>query len=74
MHWRIDLMVGSTFVFKGDYCIVTKMRKKIFEYDIQNSPVKGYMSYSYYMTIPSFKAKQRNFNKNKINKEINFKK
>jgi hypothetical protein len=60
-HWKINLNVGSTFIFKGNYCIVKKMWDYNFEYEIQNSPVKGYMTYDYYITTPTFIGRQRNF-------------
>jgi hypothetical protein len=60
-YWRIDLVVGSSFVYKGDYCTVTKMKKYHFQYEIQNSNVNGFMHYDHYITIPSFIAKQRFF-------------
>ena len=57
--WRINLVEGSTFIYKGNYCTITKIRKYHFEYEIQNSDVKGYMDYDFYITIPSYQSKQR---------------
>jgi hypothetical protein len=62
-YWRLDLTVGHNFVYQGNYCTVTKMKKYIFAYSIQNSDVNGYMSYEHYLTIPSFIAKQKFFKK-----------
>lgn len=58
---RIPFVIGSSFIFKNRYCIVRRMYKYNFEYEIQNSPVKGYMTYDYYMTTPSYIGRQRKF-------------
>ncbi len=62
--WKL-LDVGNSFVYKGNYCTVTKIKYNGFHYDIQNSSVKGYMTFKHYTTIPSYKAKQRKFGTNK---------
>lgn len=63
--WNL-LDVGNTFIFKGDYCIVTKIYYNRFVYKIQNSEVTGYMSFDYYSTTQSFKARfKNNFAKSK---------
>jgi len=62
--WNI-LSVGDSFVFKGDYCTVTKITNNGFHYNVQNSEIKCWMTFSFYKTTPSFKSRQRNkFNTN----------
>jgi hypothetical protein len=56
--WNI-MDVGDSFVFKGDYCTVTKIKGYGFNYSIQNSTVNGYMDFNYYSTTPSFKGKNK---------------
>lgn len=57
--YGFPLTVGSSFIFQRNYCIVKKMKKYHFEYEIQNSTVRGFMTYDYYLTTPSFKGRQR---------------
>jgi hypothetical protein len=47
--------VGNSFIYKGNYCTVTKKSARHFSYDIQSSKIKGYMFYTFYITIPSYK-------------------
>jgi hypothetical protein len=51
---RCRLQVGSSFIFKGDYCVVNRMMYNGFGYDNQSNPaVKYYMTYEFYLTTPS---------------------
>ena len=52
------LDVGDTFVFKGDRCKVTKTSKKGFNYRVITDDLPdGYMTWSFYVTTPSFKGR-----------------
>jgi len=51
--------LGDNFVYKGDYCTVVKVTEWNFQYKIQGSNTQGYMSFSHYMTTPSYMGKQR---------------
>jgi hypothetical protein len=49
------LQPGDNFIFKGNYCTVTRLHKKTFEYVIQgNEKVRCFMYYSFYLTTPSY--------------------
>ena len=54
------LQVGSTFIFRGNYCIVTRMWNQWFEFNIQGSITKCYMSYQNYLRTPSAAGRQLN--------------
>jgi hypothetical protein len=48
------LEVGSSFIFRGDYCVVEKMLSHSFQYRNQNYPhITFHMDYGYYLTTPS---------------------
>ncbi len=49
--------IGNSFIFKGGYCTVTKKNHKGFSYDIQGSDIKGFMTYKFYMTTPTYKSR-----------------
>jgi hypothetical protein len=53
------LGIGDSFVYKGNYCTVTRIFGRAFRYNIQNSTVTGYMTFKHYVTIPSFKSKNK---------------
>ena len=55
---RCRLQIGSTFVFKGYYCIVTKMFANHFEYYIQETGFTIAMGYKDYLITPSAAARQ----------------
>lgn len=59
--YRINLTEGDSFIFRGYYCVVIWMKKYHFKYLIQETGNYGYMNYRYYMTTPSFIARQRKF-------------
>lgn len=49
------LQPGDSFVFKGDYCTVTRLHNNSFEYKVQgNENARHFMSFSYYITTPSY--------------------
>jgi hypothetical protein len=50
------LIVGQSFVFKGNYCTVTKLYKNSFKYDVQGDrrKINHYMTYDFYKTTPSY--------------------
>jgi len=53
--------VGDSFIYKGRYCTIVKMRGDGLYYDIQNSeigkPSDGFMTYDFYMQTPSYKSR-----------------
>lgn len=51
------LAVGYTFTFKGEYCTVTSLHTKYFEYSTMERPTNNYMYYDFFQTIPHFKSK-----------------
>lgn len=55
---RLD--VGSTFIFKGDYCTVTALHEKYFKYVVQGDKtnLQRIMHYWFYLTTPSAKGRQ----------------
>ena len=57
---KCRLQVGSTFIFSGYYCIVTKISPNHFTYIIQETGITGYMNYKYYLTTPSAAGRQLN--------------
>lgn len=54
------LDVGSSFIFKGNYCIVSRMYTNSFEYIIQGTGVIGDMTYIFYLTTPSAVGRKLN--------------
>ena len=57
---RCQLQVGSTFIFRGMYCTVSRMSYRHFEYVIQETQRTGHMNYDYYLTTPSAAGRQLN--------------
>lgn len=57
---RCKLEVGSSFIFKGNYCIVSRMYTNSFEFIIQGTDVIGDMSYIFYLTTPSAVGRKLN--------------
>lgn len=57
---RCRLYVGSSFQFRGYYCVVTKMGINHFEYLIQENGFTIAMSYKDYLTTPSAAGRQLN--------------
>jgi hypothetical protein len=55
---RLD--IGSSFIFKGYYCIVTKMCFNHFEFLIQETGFTIAMSYKDYLSTPSAAGRQLN--------------
>ena len=55
---RCRLQVGSSFIFKGRYCIVTGMYMHHFKYIVQENDMVGYMTYSFYLTTQSAIGRQ----------------
>jgi hypothetical protein len=50
---KCDLQIGKSFIFKGSYCVITKLKFHHFEYHNQETNKTEYMHYSYYLTTPS---------------------
>lgn len=50
---KCRLQVGSTFIFKGYYCIVTSMRQCDFKFIQQETGLNYYMTYKDYLDTPS---------------------
>lgn len=49
------LQPGDNFIYKGDYCTVTRLHNKAFEYVVQgNEKVRCFMHYSFYLTTPYY--------------------
>ena len=57
---RCRLQIGYTFIFRGYYCIVTKVSPNHFTYIIQETGITGYMNYQHYLTTPSAAGRQLN--------------
>jgi hypothetical protein len=57
---RCRLQVGSTFIFKGQYCIVTVMKYYHFTYIVQRTNRICHMHYESYLTTPSAAGRQLN--------------
>ena len=55
---RCQLQVGSTFIYKGNYCEVTKMRFNYFVYKKQIDGLTFSMDYQYYLKTPSAKGRK----------------
>lgn len=69
---RSIIDIDNSFVFKGNYCTVTRKNSYGFHYDIQGSNVKGFMTYIFYMTTPTYKSRNnvRNSAKHTFNIDI----
>jgi hypothetical protein len=57
---RCRLGVGSSFIFKGYYCIVTQMLQNDFRFTVQETGFSYLMSYKDYLTTPSAAGRQLN--------------
>jgi len=57
---RCRLEIGSTFIFRGHYCSVTKMSYNHFAYVIQENQRTCYMHYKFYLTTQSASGRQLN--------------
>jgi hypothetical protein len=57
---KCRLQIGSSFMFRGYYCIVTKMLPNHFEYLIQETGFTIAMSYEVYLTSASAAGRQLN--------------
>lgn len=57
---KCRLMVGSSFIFRGYYCIVTKMCKNGFKFIKQETGFSCYMNYEFYLKTPSAAGRQLN--------------
>ena len=57
---KCRLEIGSSFIFRGYYCTVTKMKFNHFEYEIQENETRCIMYYDYYLTTPSAAGRQLN--------------
>lgn len=61
-NWpKNSIEIDETFIFNGNYCIVTKKNRYGFNYDIQGSNIKGYMAYKFYITTPTYKSKNKSW-------------
>ena len=58
---RCQLEIGSTFIFRGDYCTVTRMKRNFFNYSIQGTNINGYMYYDFYLKTPSAAGRKLNY-------------
>lgn len=56
---RNSLCLGYTFMFKGEYCYITKLYTRYFEYSTTERPTNNYMYYGFFQTIPHFKSKYK---------------
>jgi hypothetical protein len=54
------LQIGSTFIFCGYYCTVTRMWSNWFEFTVQETNEKRYMNYQNYLRTPSAAGRQLN--------------
>jgi hypothetical protein len=57
---KCQLEIGSTFIFRGYYCTVSRMGFNHFEYKIQENERHCVMYYDYYLTTPSAAGRQLN--------------
>jgi hypothetical protein len=57
---KCRLQIGSTFIFRGQYCIVTVMKYYHFTYIVQETKRTCHMHYDYYLTTPSAAGRQLN--------------
>jgi hypothetical protein len=57
---KCRLEIGSTFVFHGYYCVVTRMYPNHFEYFIQETGMTIAMTYKFYLETPSAAGRQLN--------------
>lgn len=57
---KCKLQIGSSFIFHGYYCIVTRMFPNHFEYYIQETQMTIAMSYKFYLQTPSATGRRLN--------------
>lgn len=57
---KCRLQVGSSFMYRGYYCIVTNIFQNGFRYYQQERGFNYYMEYKYYLTTPSATGRQLN--------------
>lgn len=58
---KCRLSIGDSFIYRGEYCTVTKFTRNYFIYSIQGRPeVIGYMDYEFYLTTPSAMGRKLN--------------
>lgn len=57
---RCRLEIGSTFIFQGYYCIVSRMLQSKFIYWNQGTEMNCYMDYQFYLSTPSAKGRKLN--------------
>ena len=57
---RCRLQIGSSFILRGNYCVVTKMLSNHFEYWVEETEFTIAMSYKDYLTTPSAAGRQLN--------------
>ena len=57
---KCRLMIGSSFIFQGYYCIVTNMYKDEFKFIKQETGIICYMSYEFYLKTSSAAGRQLN--------------
>ena len=57
---RCRLQIGSSFILRGNYCIVTRMFQNHFEYWLQETEHTNSISYKDYLTTPSAAGRQLN--------------
>ena len=57
---KCRLMVGSSFIFQGYYCIVMNMYNNEFKFLKQETGFSCYMSYERYLNTPSAAGRQLN--------------
>jgi hypothetical protein len=57
---KCRLEIGSSFILRGYYCIVTRMLPNHFEFLVQETGFTIAMSYKDYLTTPSAAGRQLN--------------
>ena len=57
---RCRLDIGTSFIYNGYYCIVTRMCQNYFQYLVQETGFGNYMSYEEYLTTPSAAGRRLN--------------
>lgn len=57
---KCRLQIGSSFIFHGYYCIVSRMLSDHFEYLVQETGFTIAMSYKDYLNTPSAAGRQLN--------------
>jgi hypothetical protein len=55
---KCRLEIGSSFIHRGYYCIVSNMYQEGFRYFVQETGFNYYMKYEYYLTTPSAAGRQ----------------